>query len=460
MPHRSPGAPDQDARQRKSKSPRAERAYPATSRGGGGVGRGVGAKALRDELEIEPSARSRPADFPFLLAFALGALVMALKAPDSLLLAQFWAEDGVIFYAGQQGTAIPQFFSPYSGYLHFIPRLVAWLATALPAVYAPLVYGIAAVLVGAVALASLRSLGRLGLGFLLALAPLVLAPGNGEGWGSIAYVQWITQFYVAAMLVGLFVGGSGVPPSLRIVAAACVGLTGPFSLFGVAAAAPVWIGLRLRGGMSAAIRDVKRIPPEWYVLAACAAAQAVTMVNAARLQTVGGTLDAEQCWLFLTSMQSHTFGAAIMPASLFAALFAALLWRALSGSDARQKAFLVALTLFIAFQLLAALYKSAGEVQAMLPLLASDRYFVPFKVYFWWLVALAAMRMAPRIAQAPALVLTVLLGINAVFMHDRLARPPLPDLHWNEYARRIDAGQAVDVPINPVPWKFHVPARE
>ncbi|MGA7937436.1 MAG: hypothetical protein WCA35_28050, partial [Kovacikia sp.] len=58
----------------------------------------------------------------FLIAFAL----LVLRQPGSVFNAQFWAEDGTIFYANAYNLgAIHSLFLPYAGYLCFVQRLVA-----------------------------------------------------------------------------------------------------------------------------------------------------------------------------------------------------------------------------------------------------------------------------------------------------------------------------------------------
>jgi hypothetical protein len=41
-----------------------------------------------------------------------------------------------------------------------------------------------------------------------------------------------------------------------------------------------------------------------------------------------------------------------------------------------------------------------------------------------------------------------------------LYRKPLLDLKWRDYAARIDAGEDVDIPVNPPPWHIRLHARQ
>jgi len=92
-----------------------------------------------------PSSRRRRVAY-------LGALVLCLatvvaRRPDTVLLPQFWAEDGTTFYQPAfEGRTPAVLLEPYSGYLHLLPRLVAWVAALVPPERAPAVFNTTAVL--------------------------------------------------------------------------------------------------------------------------------------------------------------------------------------------------------------------------------------------------------------------------------------------------------------------------
>lgn len=74
----------------------------------------------------------------------VGFLILASHRPDAVLNAQFWTEDGTTWYpqAYEQGAA--SIIKPYNGYFHLVPRLVAYIAQALPLAYAPLLFSLVA----------------------------------------------------------------------------------------------------------------------------------------------------------------------------------------------------------------------------------------------------------------------------------------------------------------------------
>jgi hypothetical protein len=56
------------------------------------------------------------------------AVLLALRKPWALHTPQFWAEDGSIFMTQDDLLGPRAFLVPYNGYLHLLPRLVAWIA--------------------------------------------------------------------------------------------------------------------------------------------------------------------------------------------------------------------------------------------------------------------------------------------------------------------------------------------
>ncbi|MEP7042435.1 MAG: hypothetical protein ABI843_05200 [Dokdonella sp.] len=403
-----------------------------------------------------PRANAAP---PWAFAFLLAGVVLVLKAPDALTHAQFWAEDGVIFFLTQHGEAAPQLFVEYAHYLLVIQRLVAWIASAFSAVDAPLIYNAATLLIGAAALASLRSLRSFGPGFMFALLSIALVPTNGEVFGTLTNVQWLVQFYLITFLARLIRGESSRLPVLRFVVAALVGLSGPISCFVAPVAVVTWVWTTRRG--EGARPRHSSVGGELIVLVACAAIQAIYIATSGGAGDAGESLQLAAWLPFLASLQIHVFGVRVVPTWLFLVLFGALVAGACRRARADERIFVFAWLAVVGLELLATAWRFFGEVDKFLAFGYGDRYFLLFKVTFWWLFAIALARALPqRRAGSAGLVAGVLLCCNAALMADSLTRKPLADLEWESYARRIDRGEAVDVPINPPPWRIQVPAEK
>src|SRR4051812_5118354 len=73
------------------------------------------------------------------------AVLLALRKPWALHTPQFWAEDGEIFMKQDDAIGARAILEPYNGYLHLLPRLIAWIAsrTAAPAWWPAIYNGLA-----------------------------------------------------------------------------------------------------------------------------------------------------------------------------------------------------------------------------------------------------------------------------------------------------------------------------
>ncbi|MCG6146783.1 hypothetical protein LFX15_00675 [Leptospira levettii] len=87
----------------------------------------------------------------FFSNFLLSFLIFILRKPDSILNAQLWAEDGQIFLRDEWVTGFPDtFFFLYAGYIHLVPRFIAFFANLFPYTFIPLVFNLCAILISAI----------------------------------------------------------------------------------------------------------------------------------------------------------------------------------------------------------------------------------------------------------------------------------------------------------------------
>ncbi|MDP3073385.1 MAG: hypothetical protein Q8N18_24045 [Opitutaceae bacterium] len=165
-----------------------------------------------------------------LTALAGFALLLFLRKPHTLTTPQLWAEDGSIFLmqADQLGTGA--FTTPYMGYLHTLPRLIAAIAPRLldpawwPAFYNGVAFTIWLLVIARLFSPRLELPGKPW----LALAFLAV-PHSGEVMGSITNLQWITAF--ALLLQPLMAAPrTGLERLGDRAVLAVLALTGPFSI--------------------------------------------------------------------------------------------------------------------------------------------------------------------------------------------------------------------------------------
>jgi hypothetical protein len=154
-------------------------------------------------VELENRRALRPALFFFCAVVATGALLV-LRRPDAVFHAQFWAEDGVVWYSDAYNHgALKALLFVRDGYLQLFPRLVAAAAQWLPLLYAPLLFNIVALVTEALpplflVSSRMRNLDPPWLRCLLALLYL-LVPNSSEVHANITNSQ--SQLIVLACLV-------------------------------------------------------------------------------------------------------------------------------------------------------------------------------------------------------------------------------------------------------------------
>ncbi|HEU5341048.1 hypothetical protein, partial [Edaphobacter sp.] len=117
--------------------------------------------------------------------FLAACVIVISRRPDSVFHAQFYGEDGAIWFAQAYnwGPWRPFYWS-YNGYLHLLPRVAAAAALLVPLQHAPLIENLVAISFEALPvnlLLSSRSSAWGTLRFRIALAAIYLVlPNTGE----------------------------------------------------------------------------------------------------------------------------------------------------------------------------------------------------------------------------------------------------------------------------------------
>src|SRR5579859_3430800 len=62
-------------------------------------------------------------------AVAAAYVLLIAQKPWALSTPQLWAEDGCVHLLDNEQLGLRAFLTPYRGYLHTLPRLIAWLAS-------------------------------------------------------------------------------------------------------------------------------------------------------------------------------------------------------------------------------------------------------------------------------------------------------------------------------------------
>lgn len=234
----------------------------------------------------EPASRARVPSArrldPTIVLLAVGFVAAVVsRRPSVLTNAQFWAEDGGLFYVQAREIGFPGTLTiPYAGYLLTMPRLVASLSPFVSFAHAPLLFNLAALLTAAlpaIFLASdrMRLLGPRSVRVLLAVL-YVGVPNVATVHGNLCNAQW----HLAILSFLVVVAASPTSPwaaAFDVIVLALGAFTGPFALF-----------LLPIAGVVAWVRRDRWAVVRAGILALGAAALPFTLATSLRPKSIGG----------------------------------------------------------------------------------------------------------------------------------------------------------------------------
>lgn len=168
----------------------------------------------------------------FFLAILLFTGAMFYRRADAFTNPQFWAEDGMVFFMEQDHHEefIP--FQNYQGYIHFIPRCIAYLAkaTQLPYEYVPTFYNYCTYLIYLIVFSLVWK--YLPVNFTtkaLMIAGIGILPISFEVFMNVTNVQWLTSLILIILFYDFHIKKTA-DILLLSLAAILAALTGPFSV--------------------------------------------------------------------------------------------------------------------------------------------------------------------------------------------------------------------------------------
>lgn len=390
-----------------------------------------------------------------LLWLVLGcAVLLALRKPWALHTPQLWAEDGSIFLTQDEEMGLRAWWHPYNGYLHLLPRLIAWIASRTadvawwPAIYNGLAYAINVALFARLASRRVELPAKAGL-----MLAFVLVVGTGEVLINVTNLQWVTAFF---LLLHYYTArpetwGQRLGDLAILLV---VGLNGPFAILFVPLLA--WRAMRAREADNIAALTV---------LGACAAVQAWLVTRH------GGSLSLQEAAtpfrplhaLPLVGLRLVTWpvlGPSVVPAwpmvvhgVIGAALIAGLLVWGLRRDGLRSTRVPLAAAFLVVT--LAGVYRMRADTWDIDDLKNADRYFYIPRVLLAWLLVLefhARPRFVGWIARSLCLV-----AIATHAPHFMLPAPP--DYKWAEHCDPIRRGVPANIYTLPEGWWIEYPGR-
>lgn len=170
-----------------------------------------------------------------IISFLIAVLIIILRRPDAITNAQFWAEDGVVWFAKAYNEGgFKSLLEPQNGYFQSISKLTAWLSLAFSLKFAPIIFNSLAVIIRALPVALLWSnrfsyiIPSPRLKLAISITYLCL-PTINEVHSNITNAHWHLALY-AFMIIISFPAKSVLAKIHDIFFILISGLSGPFSI--------------------------------------------------------------------------------------------------------------------------------------------------------------------------------------------------------------------------------------
>jgi hypothetical protein len=383
------------------------------------------------------------------------AILLALRKPWALHTPQLWAEDGSIFLTQDEQMGIRAWWVPYNGYLHLLPRLIAWIASHTadpawwPAIYNGLAYIITVALFTRLASRRVELPGKAWL-----MLSFVFVVGTGEVLINVTNLQWVTAFFLVFHLFTRPPNTAGQRAG-DLAILALVGLNGPFAL--VLFPLFAWRTWRERNA------DVFLA---LAMVGVCAAVQGWLVLRTGPGLNLGSGNESFDTLKFISIIGSRLVTWPLLgPAAVRAlpgwvhavigiGVIAPLIGWGLRRDPRRAvRTFIVAAFCLITA---ASVYRVRADVWSHDNLVNGDRYFYMPRVLLAWLFIF-------EFDARPRAVAWLARGVCALAVVQHAPRYMLPapmDYHWAEHCDPIRRGVPANIYTLPEGWWIEYPGRE
>ena len=375
-----------------------------------------------------------------LIVLGVVALILILRRPSLFYHAQFYAEDGSVWYRQAYSMGwLHSFTLPYAGYFNAVQRLGAGLSLLVPFRWAPLVMALAGLLVQCLPVCVLlsercRNWGSLSTRALFAILYVVI-PNAPEIHVVLTNSGWHLAL-VAALLAFASAPRTWLGRLSDVALLLLAGVTGPFCIMLIPLVLGFWWVRRQPWSLAVAAAMVPGVLCQLYTIKH-SPARSVGPLGAGLeplLRMIGG--DIIGCTLFgALPIAHHAPMALIVPAAIGGMT---VYLYALRFANVELKLFI----LFTWLLLAAALRSPLGGGQRPLWLLVLEAYggrywFFPMMAFVWslvWCVRNANHSFIRVTSQWTLVVMLIGIAHNLVYL-------PFPDENFPLYAKRFQEAQ-------------------
>ena len=392
----------------------------------------------------------------FLMGATICLAVLVFRRLDAFVDPQFYAEDGKYFFADAYNMGWSSLTGRANGYFHLYPRLWANLALwmQLPLVLIPAFFMLGNVAMYVVLWAYVHTrLPASALGRFCAMLATVLVPMGNEIWMNMTNVQW-----PMALLIPLILFGK--PPAVRwrwildlLVLLLCC-FTGPNVLVLLPALiAYKWTQRKMpSGSMTRA---------QWAVVIGGAVLSAWSLYSYGDMQRTDGSFNMwdpgfvqaafRQLWYPVLSVFVLQVPFLVQSAMLLVGIAVVVIMYRTAVRNKRSFALLAVWSAASFFLVTMVLYR--GEPGFLSPFDAGIRNFYLPTVFLAWAFYCMPIRPSRKWFAVAAGFLIFWSFQTVVFIGPK----QFTDHRWAEYAKQLEEGKGLEVPITPDGWtmKLH-----
>lgn len=391
-----------------------------------------------------------------LLVFLIVFLALFFRRHDAFTNPQLWAEDGPIFLQQYESFGVKSLIIPYAGYLHMVPRLIAFIFGALSVnlAYIPLCYNATVFLiVFLLAVHFWNSAASLGLNNRVAYATFfVIVPVGGDLFMNITNINGIASLYLINFLFTRYTGRYNIVNLLIIF---IVSLSGPTSTL----LSPIVLLVIIYERKE--LSFIKLLPLIFIMTGGVIQFIYIKFIDVGFYRGVPGSPEHLHFLRFFTNNTANLafldygFMPKMSPLTktllsllIFVILFFEFVACYLNIANKRKYVLLLACIICLA-SFINAYWPNESRALALEG--AGRYYLVPYTCIGWILIVALDKKLK--------LVYLVAYAVFFVLQH-RYTKFSLPDKQWKEQISNYYQGKTDSIAINPDGWHFNLPKKK